>query len=186
MPFLGNHDVPRFASASGSSAARLELAQSIVLTMRGIPQLYYGDEIGMTGGNDPDNRRDFPGGFPGDPRNAFTAAGRTPGQQAIFSHVRQLLRLRRENPALRHGQLWDIAWNRNCFAYARVTRTEQVLAIFNAGKTKHSLELKLDGTPLKGATELVPLLPGATVAVHQGELARITLPAGGFALYRVQ
>jgi glycosidase len=186
VPFLGNHDVKRFASAPGSSPARLELAQSIVLTMRGIPQLYYGDEIGMTGGNDPDNRHDFPGGFPGDTRDGFTAAGRTPEQQAIFAHVRQLLRLRRQNPALRRGRLWDIAWNQHCFAYARVTKTEQVLAVFNAGKTKNSLELQLGGTPLEGARELVPLLPGAPVDVHQGEQAEITLPAAGFALYQVQ
>jgi glycosidase len=71
VPFFGNHDVERFAFAKGASPERLKLAFSILLTMRGLPELYYGDEIGMTGGNDPDNRRDFPGGFPGDKQNAF-------------------------------------------------------------------------------------------------------------------
>ncbi len=185
VPFLGNHDVPRFASAPGSSVSRLELAQSIVLTMRGIPQLYYGDEIGMTGGNDPYNRHDFPGGFPGDPRDAFTAVGRTPKQQAIFSHVQQLLRIRRENPALRLGWLWEIAWNQHCFAYARITKTERVLAVFNAGQTAESIPIAFGDTPLQGAKELVPLFPGPPLAVRNGKVA-ITLPAAGFALYKVE
>jgi glycosidase len=185
VPFLGNHDVPRFASAPGSSAARLELAQSIVLTMRGIPQLYYGDEIGMTGGNDPDNRHDFPGGFPGDPRDAFTAGGRTPAQQAIFAHVERLLRVRKENPALRGGRLWDIAWSRECFAYARVSAGERVLAVFNAGRRTHSLAIAFGATPLSGTKTLTPLLSGATVAVKDDKV-KITLPAAGFALYRAQ
>ena len=72
VTFFANHDVPRFASVAGSSAAKLKLAFGLTLTLRGIPELYYGDEIGMPGGGDPDNRRDFPGGWPGDPKNAFT------------------------------------------------------------------------------------------------------------------
>jgi glycosidase len=67
----------------------------LTLTLRGIPQLYYGDEIGMPGGADPDNRHDFPGGWSGDPKNAFTTDGRTQQQQQIFSYVQKLLRLRR-------------------------------------------------------------------------------------------
>ena len=185
VPFLGNHDVSRFANAAGSSPARIELAQSIVLTMRGIPQLYYGDEIGMTGGNDPDNRHDFPGGFPGDPRDAFTAAGRAPAEQAIFARLRLLLHTRQENSALRGGRLWDIAWNRDCFAYARSSRTERVLAVFNAGRSEESLSLAFGATPLEGAKELLPLLPGKRIDVRNDK-AKITLPAAGFALYRVQ
>ncbi len=184
VTFLGNHDVPRFASAPGSSAARLELAQSIVLTMRGIPQLYYADELGMTGGNDPDNRHDFPGGFPGDPRDAFTAAGRTLAQQAIFLHLQRMLGLRRENPALRQGKLWDIAWDRHSFAYARVTSGERVLAVFNAGRKEDTLELRFGQTPLSGARELTPLLGGTSLAV-KGDRVRISLPPAGFDLYRV-
>ncbi|PYT97858.1 MAG: hypothetical protein DMG38_18025 [Acidobacteria bacterium] len=59
VPFFANHDVPRFASAEGSSSAKLKLAFGLTLTLRGIPEIYYGDEIGMPGGGDPDNRRDF-------------------------------------------------------------------------------------------------------------------------------
>ena len=80
VTFLGNHDDRRFMSEEGSSPAKLKAAFSLLLTLRGIPQIYSGDEIAMAGGDDPDNRRDFPGGFPGDPHNAFTAR-RTAEQQ---------------------------------------------------------------------------------------------------------
>src|SRR5262249_44228345 len=77
VTFFGNHDVARFAGAAGSSPVKERLAFGLTLTLRGIPQLYYGDEIGMMGGDDPDNRHDFPGGWGDDPRNAFESSGRT-------------------------------------------------------------------------------------------------------------
>ena len=63
VPFFGNHDSPRFAGAAGATIEKLKLAFGLALTVRGIPEIYYGDEIGMKGGADPDNRRDFPGGW---------------------------------------------------------------------------------------------------------------------------
>jgi neopullulanase len=158
VTFAGNHDVSRLASEKGASLDKIKLAFSIVLTMRGTPELYYGDEIGMTGGNDPDNRRDFPGGFPGDKQNAFTQSGRTPEQQDIFSHVQKLLSLRKEHPALRHGQLWHISWDESSYAFARTTSEERLLVVFNSGATPKTLRLPFAGTPLQGAQKLTPLL----------------------------
>src|SRR6202000_2764432 len=65
VTLLDNHDRPRFLTEAGGSDDKLKLGLSLLATVRGIPQLYYGDEIGIPGGGDPDNRRDFPGGFPG-------------------------------------------------------------------------------------------------------------------------
>ena len=64
----------------GATIRRLELAYTLLLTVRGTPLLYYGDEIALPGGGDPDNRRDFPGGWAGDPRNAFDPSGRHAGR----------------------------------------------------------------------------------------------------------
>ena len=133
VTFAGNHDVPRLASAKGASLETVKLVFSVVLTMRGTPELYYGDEIGMKGGDDPDNRRDFPGGFPGDKQNAFTQSGRTPEQQEIFSHVQKLLSLRKEHLALRRGQLWHISWDQSSYAFARTSGEERILVVFNSG-----------------------------------------------------
>src|SRR5260370_11076416 len=100
VPFFANHDVPRFASAEGSSLAKLKLAFGLTLTLRGIPEIYYGDEIGMPGGGDPDNRRDFPGGWIGDANDAFPQAGRARDQQGIFSYTQPPPRLRPKHTAL--------------------------------------------------------------------------------------
>src|SRR6185436_19186289 len=71
-----NHDTPRFMSLDGASLEGARLHIAFTLSVRGIPQLYYGEEIAMEGKEDPDNRRDFPGGFPGDARNKFESSGR--------------------------------------------------------------------------------------------------------------
>src|SRR5207247_1063785 len=103
VTFLGLHDVQRFMSEPGASVKGLELAFTFLLTARGVPLVYYGDEIAMPGGGDPDNRRDFPGGWKGDARSAFEPGGRGPQEREVFEHVRRLARLRAELPALRGG-----------------------------------------------------------------------------------
>jgi glycosidase len=185
VPFLGNHDVPRFASAPGSSMQKLKLAFSILLTMRGIPELYYGDEIGMTGGSDPDNRHDFPGGFPGDPQNAFVASGRTPAQEEIFSHVQRLLHLRQNHPALRRGQLWNIGWDEHCYAFARVSRLERLLIVFNAAPGEHTIHLSFGDTPLAGG-KTVRLIYGSSALRLRENRADVTLRGEGFGVWSVQ
>src|SRR5262249_9513936 len=66
---FANHDATRFSGEKGATPTKLRLAFGLTLTLRGVPELYYGDEIGMPGGGDPDNRRDFPGGWREDARN---------------------------------------------------------------------------------------------------------------------
>jgi glycosidase len=108
VPFIGVHDMLRFMSEKGATVEGLKLAQTFLMTTRGTPLLYYGDELAMPGGPDPDNRRDFPGGFPGDPRNAFDKRGRTPVENDVFEHVKRLTKLRAELPTLRRGTLVQI------------------------------------------------------------------------------
>ena len=90
VTLLGGHDDGRFMSEKGATIAGLKLANAFVLTTRGVPQLYYGDEIAMEGGDEPTTRGDFPGGFPGDKRNAFSAGGRTKDEQELFEYIRRL------------------------------------------------------------------------------------------------
>src|SRR5262249_62093047 len=94
VTLIGNHDMQRFMNEPGATVAGLNLAHTLLMTMRGTPQLYYGDEIAMAGAGDPDNRRDFPGGFPGDPRDAFKPATRAADQQSAFAHLKRLTQLR--------------------------------------------------------------------------------------------
>ena len=135
VTFIGNHDMKRFLTDADGSYEKLKLAFSLLATLRGIPQLYYGDEIGMTGGADPDNRHDFPGGFPGDPHNTFLAGGRSPEEQEIFLHVQSLLRLRQKHPALRQGRQWHVGWDDSYYAFVRETAEEKLFVVFNNSQT---------------------------------------------------
>ncbi|HEV7588265.1 MAG TPA: alpha-amylase family glycosyl hydrolase, partial [Longimicrobium sp.] len=119
VTFLGLHDVVRFMGETGATSDGLKLAFTFLLTARGTPLLYYGDEIALAGGGDPDNRRDFPGGWPGDARNAFAASGRTAAEQQMFDHVRRLLRLRAEHPELREGATENLYLSDQAFVYRR-------------------------------------------------------------------
>ncbi|MGE3617310.1 MAG: alpha-amylase family glycosyl hydrolase [Gemmatimonadales bacterium] len=128
VTFANLHDVSRIRNDKGATTAGLKLAYTFLLTTRGIPLLYYGDEIGLPGAGDPDNRRDFPGGWADDPRSAFEATGRDPDQQALFSHVQRLIRLRAERPGLRSARTTMLAATEQQLAYRR---GETVVAINN-------------------------------------------------------
>ncbi|HUI52399.1 MAG TPA: alpha-amylase family glycosyl hydrolase [Terriglobales bacterium] len=182
VDFFGNHDVPRFSSVSGSSAQKLDLAYGLVLTLRGIPQLYYGDEIGMPGGADPDNRRDFPGGFPGDPKDAFLESGRTQQQQDIFATVRALLHLRREHPALSSGRLWSLFSDDQSYVFLRQTDEEKILVIFNDSKSSRSFDVPVEYTPASGAQDFTLLYGSARMEAETGSL-KINAPAESLTIY---
>ncbi|MBI1738801.1 MAG: alpha-amylase, partial [Acidobacteria bacterium] len=185
VPFLGSHDVKRFTGEPGSSKEKLKLAFSLLLSVRGIPQIYSGDEIGMPGGDDPDNRRDFPGGFPGDPRNAFAAEGRTADQQEIFAHVQALLRLRKAHPALARGTHWQIAWDTTSYVFVRETPEERLLVVFNNADQPRILRLNLEDTPLASSRALEPLF-AARPAVVRGAWAELEAAPRSLAVYRVR
>ena len=148
VTFLGLHDVPRFMNEKGATAAGLKLAYTFLLTTRGTPLLYYGDEIGLPGGGDPDNRRDFPGGWPGDPRNAFEASGRTAQEQEIFSHLQKLLELRASRPGLR-GRRTDMLF---AAEQALVYRRGETIVALNNDTTTVTLRVPVPalGTDLLG------------------------------------
>jgi glycosidase len=112
VTLIGLHDVARFMNEAQATLAGLKLAFTYLLTSRGIPMIYYGDEIAMRGGEDPDNRRDFPAG-------SFSASGRTPEQQSVWAHVRKLAQLREQYPALRRGELQQIAVTDDTYVYRR-------------------------------------------------------------------
>lgn len=141
VTLIGSHDVQRFMNEAGATVKGLKLAFAFLLTMRGIPQLYYGDEIAMRGGNDPDNRRDFPGGWPtdlnADQRNAFEDSGRTAEENEIFNYLKKLLSLRASLPELRTGELKHLHISDQAYVYSRsisYRMWETIVAINNADK----------------------------------------------------
>ena len=185
VPFFANHDVPRFASMPGSSIAKLKLAFALTLTLRGIPELYYGDEIAMPGGNDPDNRRDFPGGWHEDEKSAFTAQGRTPEQQEVFAYVQKLLRLRRDHGALRSGQLWHLSSDDASYVFLRDTEEEQLVIAFHNGSQPRELNVPLRDTPAQDAAGASVLLGNAEADISSRTL-HLHLPAQSLSIFVLQ
>jgi glycosidase len=185
--FLGVHDMPRFMNETGATREGLKLAQTLIMTSRGTPLLYYGDELAMPGGGDPDNRRDFPGGFPGDARNAFTNAGRTPEERDVWNHLALLGKLRSELEPLRRGKSLDLLDEEQQMAYARITDRQAVLMIFN-NDTKPA-EVAFDVSMIKQfpanatLTDRLDKLPD--FRINNGSV-RITIPARTAGIFTVK
>jgi glycosidase len=192
VPFLGNHDTSRFISTSGATPERMQLAFAVLLTMRGMPQIYSGDEIAMTGGDDPENRHDFPGGWPsaapGTPQNAFTHP--TPPQAAMQGWVEKMLSLRAKYPVLQTGEMRILAADKDILAYTRVLpdaaetkvnpgrkdkSAEKIIVVVNRASAAATLAIKLVGTALAGSSQFHTLIGEATAQWSDGN-ARIEVP----------
>jgi glycosidase len=161
--FIGNHDVARFMNEEGATADKLKLAFTWLLTSRGIPTIYYGDEIGMRGGGDPDNRRDFP-------QAAFLKAGRTEEQDSIWEYVHRLLKLRAATPALSNPATWDLCATEQQCVYTR--GYDAYIEINNADEAA-SIACDTGGKQLR--TVLGPGKYGDAIPPHS---ARISVIAG--------
>jgi neopullulanase len=185
VPFFANHDVPRFASATGGTPGKLKMAFGLTLTLRGIPELYYGDEVGMTGGADPENRRDFPGGWIEDERNAFTREGRTPDQEEMFEALRTLLRLRQEHDALRGGKLWHLASDDKSYVFLRESDDEKLVIAFHDGTSPKTLTVMLRDTPAASASGISTLF-GEGQADLAGQQLKLVLPPQSLTIFALE
>ena len=164
MTFVDNHDTRRIMYLTEGDSARALLALKILLTTRGIPQIYYGTEIGMMGGRSHGAiRADFPGGFPGDSANAFTAGGRSPAGNNFHAVVRSILRLRKERLSLAYGRLIHFPPIDEVYAYLRVLDDERTLVLANNRDQKQPAGLASFRHQLTGATRLRDLLTGAVI-----------------------
>lgn len=181
VTFLGLHDTSRFMSESGATIDGLQLAFTYLLTTRGTPLIYYGDEIALRGGGDPDNRRDFPGGWAEDQRNAFEASGRTKDEEQVHAHVKKLLALRRELEPLRRGKLVQLKSDSHTSVFARTTKDTGVLMLFNNSDQTQTLKTALI-TPLLGQKELFDLLAQNRAVAVTADAITLTLPARSAAI----
>jgi glycosidase len=153
----------------GAAADDLKRAFTFMFSVRGSPLVYYGDEIGMRGGADPDNRHDFPGGWPGDPRNAFEASGRTAEENSIFDHVRRLAALRKQHPALRGGRMVDLLLTDHAYAFARIGGTDHAVVVIHQGPGAEMLRVPVAAAGFADGAEL-RAMGGQTARVSGGVL----------------
>ncbi len=200
VPFIGNHDTTRFITDAGGSETRLKLALGLVATLRGMPQIYSGDEIGVAGGADPDNRHDFPGGFPGDPQNAFTKAGRTPEEQDVFAWTSGMLALRASHAALETGKEQNLFADDDGFAFVRSLdmggcsqgesldpAKAQLLIVLNKSAKNKTFDLPMTDTALADCTVFTARAPAmGNTPVAGGGTLHIEEPAESMSVYEVR
>ncbi len=145
LVFAGNHDTNRINEIYQSDLDKYKMIMTLILTIRGIPQLYYGDEIGMLGNKDKlgdgDIRRDFPGGWPNDSQNAFTKNGRTQTQESYHAFTKKLLQWRKNNEAIHHGKTIHYIPENNVYVYFRIAQTGTVMVVINNNLETQTLDL---------------------------------------------
>ena len=144
MAFIENHDTDRFLE-NGKDTLALKQALALLLTIKRIPQLYYGTEVLMNGTKevtDGNVRCDFPGGFAGDKHNAFTAEGRTKAENAMFNWLSKLLKWRRNNMVITKGKQIQFIPYKGVYVIARQWNDQTILTILNG--TSQPVTLPLD------------------------------------------
>jgi glycosidase len=195
--FLGNHDTKRFMSVDGASPGALHVGFGLLATLRGMPQLYYGDEIGMKGGeSDPDNRKDFPGGFPKDKKDAFVDAGRSTEQQAMHTWVTTLMALRESTPALETGQLQVLLADKDSMAFARAediagncstaAAAARYVVVVNNSVNPQSVAVPVAANTLTGCGHFTSMLQNGAEAHVNGETLLVQLPGEEIGIFRAQ
>ncbi|MCD2348499.1 glycoside hydrolase family 13 protein [Clostridium guangxiense] len=131
LNLIGSHDTSRFLYEAGENIESLKMAVFFQMTSIGIPMVYYGDELGLTGGNDPDSRRTI------DFKN---------GNKELFNYYKKLISIRKNSAALKYGEFKTIYASDNVYAYKRFTTDENIINIFNNNAAKKSIVLNIAGT----------------------------------------
>ena len=175
--FPGNHDLNRIFTEMGESFGKFRIAMSFFLTTRGIPQLYYGDEILMTGGGyDGFKRHDFPGGWEEDPIDAFTAEGREAlaeqtGHPVAEAHefLTRLANWRQGSSAVHSGELTHFIPENNVYVYVRHDADARVMVILNGRDAENPLDMARFREVTDGFTRGVDVTTGREVMLS-GEL----------------
>ncbi|WP_281613547.1 glycoside hydrolase family 13 protein [Flammeovirga sp. SubArs3] len=172
--FLDNHDVDRAFGVFKKDVENMKLATAFLLTTRGIPQIFYGTEILMSkGGDHGDLREDFPGGWEGDKRDAFTEAGRSEEENDYFNYMRTILQWRRSSDAIENGKLKHWVPFNEVYAYARYSDKQTVFVILNNNKEDQTFDVKRFEEVLKGKTSGKDIISGKTITFDD----KMTIPA---------
>jgi glycosidase len=167
MNIVDNHDTVRFVTLAGGDRRRLQLAALLAMTYVGAPHIWYGDEIGMEGEKEPDNRRPFTWSYAQDP-----------GRVALRDYYKKLTAARREHGALRHGSFRLIAAEGQTYAFLRADNHEQLIVVIHNSKSPGRVDLDLAALGAPDGTEFRYLVGGADPTGK----ARVTVAGGKLSL----
>jgi glycosidase len=163
--FVDNHDMSRVLSMVGDTVEKYKSAMAMLMTLRGVPQMYYGDEILMSGYSNPDGlvRSDFPGGWAEDKVNKFTAAGRTDRENDAFNYVRKLANYRKNTPALQTGKMMEYVPEKGLFVYFRYDGKKTVMVIYNGRDKEQTTKTDRYFERINGAKKAKNVITDETV-----------------------
>jgi len=162
--FLDNHDIARFFSVVGEDINKYKSAISWLLTCRGIPQFYYGGEIGMTGFTSPNDgyvRQDFPGGWPSDRVDKFTKEGRNVQENEIWNHISVLANYRKASSAITSGKMMQFVPEDGVYVYFRYDDKQTVMVVMNTAKKNKRININRFAGRTKGFSRAKNILSGA-------------------------
>jgi len=172
--FLDNHDMSRVLSVVGENIAKYKSAMAMLMTLRGVPQMYYGDEILMKNFSNPDGlvREDFSGGWPGDKSDKFTAAGRSEKENDAFNYVRKLANYRKNTPALQTGKMMQYIPEKGIYVYFRYDNNKTVMVAYNSRDKEQTTSAQRYTERIKNAKQAKNVITGEMV-----DLSGFTIPA---------
>lgn len=166
---LDNHDMTRFYTHIGEDFNKYKTGMAFLLTMRGIPQIYYATEVLSTGDGKPGwgtFRKDFPGGWPGDPENKFTAAGRNAQENEAFNFTRTLIRYRNTTTALQTGKLMQFVPaekgpERGLYVYFRYDEAKTLMVVLNFSGEAKTLDTRRFAERMQGFSRATDVVTGS-------------------------
>lgn len=173
--FLTNHDLDRIYSVIGEDFDKFKMGMNLLLTLRGIPQLYYGDEVLMKNFKDPSDaevRKDFPGGWPNDKAkdNRFIKEGRSDKQEEAFQHISRLAQFRKKSTAIGSGKMMQYLPKDGLYVYFRYDQQQTVMTISNTGDKKIKPDWSRYQERVKGFTQARNVVTGKVKTLSEIEL----------------
>lgn len=170
LVFFENHDTERYNEVFNANPAEYKLALTLISTVRGIPQIYYGSEIGMRGDKpklgDGDIRRDFPGGWKDDKQNAFIPAAQTQEQKEFYDFTQKILNWRKNNDIIHTGKTKHYLPENGVYVYFRYNEKGSVMVILNNNDKEQSLDLKRFNESLHGVSKAKDVLSDKEIVLN--------------------
>lgn len=164
--FLDNHDLTRILSDVGGDIEKVKTGIAWLLTTRGIPQLYYGTEVLMKGEKNPDDgnvRLDFPGGWKGDAKNAFTGEGMTVEEKDMLQYVTTLANYRKNSSAITKGKLMQYVPEDGLYVYFRYDAKQTIMCVMNTSDKNKEVEFSNFAERTDGFKSGKNIVTGVTV-----------------------
>lgn len=188
LRFLDNHDTDRFILDMPENLDAWKQAVAMLLTVPGIPQIYYGTELLMNGSKEKSDgyvRRDMPGGFKGDKRNEFTSKGRTALQNEAYDFISGINRWRKTSDAIGKGDMKHFMPTNGVYVYRRKYGPEEVIVILNGKDEDLSLDMSRYAEIIPEGARYTDILSGKSIVLRDGKKP-LEVPARGTAIYAVR